>query len=146
MEKDKKLLLTWTVVGNVAGALAGGLLTDVWVRRCARRRGGKFVPEDRLVLLVIPFIIGPAGLLMFGFGAQKGLHWIVLYVGYGFISISPAAANIAMTYVLDSYPEVALEGMLMVNGVKELVAFAFTYGFTRWVSKVGYATVGFHPI
>lgn len=78
---------------------------------------------------------------MFGFGAQKGLHWIVLYIGYGFISISPAAANIAMTYVLDSYPEVALESMLMVNGVKELVAFAFTYGFTHWLSKVGYATV-----
>ena len=134
------------IVGNVTGAIAGGLLTDIWVRRCARRRGGKFVPEDRLALLVIPFILGPIGLLMFGFGAQRGLHWMILYVGYGFISISPAAANIAMTYVLDSYPEVAIEGMLMVNGVKELVAFAFTYGFTHWVAKVGYATVGFHPV
>jgi hypothetical protein len=94
-----------------------------------------------LVLLVIPFVVGSAGLLMFGFGAEKGLHWMVLYVGYGFISISPAAANIAMTYVLDSYPEVALEGMLMVNGVKELVTFAFTYGFSHWYSKVGYAAV-----
>ena len=99
------------------------------------------MPEDRLVLLIIPFIIGPAGLLMFGFGAQRGLHWMVLYVGYAFISISPAAANIAMTYVLDSYPEVALEGMLIVNGVKQLVAFGFTYGFTHWVSSVGYQTV-----
>jgi len=114
----------------------------MWVRRCARRRGGKFVPEDRLVFLVIPFVVGSAGLLMFGFGAERGLHWMLLYVGYGCISISPAAANIAMTYVLDSYPEVALEGMLMVNGVKELVTFAFTYGFSQWYSKVGYAAVG----
>lgn len=119
----------------------GGKLTDIYARRCARRADGKFIPESRLVLLIIPAILGPCGLLMFGFGAQKSLHWAVLYVGYGLISIVPAAASIAMTYVMDSYFEVAAEGLLVVNGIKNVVAYGFTYGFIPWTESVGYETV-----
>jgi hypothetical protein len=93
------------------------------------------------VLLIIPVILGPCGLLMFGFGAERSLHWAVLYVGYGLISIVPAAASIAMTYVMDSYFEVAAEGLLVVNGIKNVVAYGFTYGFIPWTTKVGYETV-----
>lgn len=96
------------------------------------------------MLLIIPAIIGPCGLLMFGIGAQKSLHWAVLYVGFGFISIVPAAASIAMTYVMDSYFEVAAEGLLVVNGIKNTAAFGFTYGFIPWTAVAGYSTVS-HP-
>ncbi|KAJ9606384.1 hypothetical protein H2200_009345 [Cladophialophora chaetospira] len=129
------------IIGNFAGAIFGGKLTDIYARRCARRNGGKFVPESRLVLLIIPSILGPCGLLMFGFGAQRSLHWAVLYIGYGLISIVPAAASIAMTYVMDSYFEVAAEGLLVVNGIKNVVAYGFTYGFIPWTASVGYETV-----
>lgn len=134
--------LTCYLVGNFIGAIFGGKLTDIYARRHARNNGGKFLPESRLVLLIVPAILGPCGLLMFGFGAERSLHWAILYVGFGLISIVPAAASIAMTYVMDSYFEVAAEGLLVVNGIKNVVAYGFTYGFIPWTAKVGYATVG----
>ena len=128
-------------VGTCIGAFVGGKCTDWVAQRSARRNGGKFLPEARLILLAVPFVLGPCGLLMFGIGAQKQMHWIVLFIGFGMISIVPAAPSIAMTYVMDSYFEVAAEGLLVVNGVKNTVAFAFSYGFIPWTSKVGYSTV-----
>jgi hypothetical protein len=53
------------VIGNLLGAYAGGALTDKWVERQARRNNGLFEPETRLVALIIPFIVVPAGLLMY---------------------------------------------------------------------------------
>ncbi|KAJ9626697.1 hypothetical protein H2204_009967 [Knufia peltigerae] len=129
------------VLGILFGAFIGGKCTDWVARRAARRNHGKFTPESRLVLLVVPFVVGPCGLLMFGIGAQKRLHWIVLFIGYGMINVLPATASIAMTYVMDSYFEIAAEGLLVVNGVKNIVAFGFSYGFIPWSAKVGYTVV-----
>ena len=128
-------------MGNIVGAYAGGKLSDLYVRFHARRHGGKFLPESRLVLLVVPAVIGPCGLLMFGFGAQRSWHWAILYVGYGMVSVVPAAAIVAMTYAVDSYFEVAAEALLVINGFKAVVAFGFTYGLIPWTRRVGYATV-----
>lgn len=125
-------------VGILFGAFIGGKCTD-WVARRAARRN--HTPESRLVLLVVPFVVGPCGLLMFGIGAQKRLHWIVLFIGYGMINVLPATASIAMTYIMDSYFEIAVEGLLVVNGVKNIVAFGFSYGFIPWSAKVGYTVV-----
>jgi hypothetical protein len=99
------------------------------------------LPESRLVLLVVPALFMPAGLLMFGFGAEKHLHWAVLYLGYLFLNICNAAASIAMAYVMDSYFEVSAEALLMINGTKNAVGFGFTYGFVPWTVSAGYGTV-----
>ena len=78
---------------------------------------------------------------MFGFGAQRHLDWAVLYVGDAFINVVTGVASIAMTYVMDSYYEVAAEGLLMVNGMSKIVAFGFSYGFVPWTGSAGYASV-----
>jgi hypothetical protein len=93
------------------------------------------------VLLIPLALIVPSGLLMFGFGAQEGLHWAVLYVGYGFINVVTGVAAIAMTYVMDSYFEVAAEALLLVNGMKNVAGFGFTHGFVPWTTSAGYGTV-----
>ncbi len=131
-------------VGNLFGSFAGGYLTDVCVRYSARRNNGKFSPEARLLLLTIPTLIVPTGLLMFGFGAQRKLHWAVLWVGYAFINVVTCVASIAMTYVMDSYFEVAPEALLMINGMSKIIAWGFTYGFVPWTTNAGYERVR-HP-
>jgi hypothetical protein len=128
-------------VGNLVGAFTGGYLTDVFARFSARRNSGRFLPESRLVLLIVPALTVPVGLLMFGFGSERKLHWAVIFVGYGFINVVNGAASIAMTYVMDSYFEVAAECLLMINGMKNVVAFGFTYGFIPWTVSAGYETV-----
>ncbi|KEF52471.1 uncharacterized protein A1O9_11313 [Exophiala aquamarina CBS 119918] len=77
---DRRVLARCTV-GTCLGAFIGGKCTDVYARRQARWNSGKFLPEYPLVLLIIPFILGPCGLLMFGIGAQRSLPWTVLFIG-----------------------------------------------------------------
>jgi hypothetical protein len=86
-------------------------------------------------------MVVPTGLLMFGFGAERKLHWAVLYVGYAFLNIVTAVASIAMTYVIESYFEVAAEALLLVNAMKNVVGWGFTYGFIPWTVSAGYETV-----
>ncbi|KAK4942089.1 hypothetical protein LTR10_018125 [Elasticomyces elasticus] len=129
------------MIGNLVGAYVGGHLTDQWARRWARQHDGIFIAESRLVLLIVPGLLVPTGLLMFGFGAERQLHWIVMFIGYGLLASCNAAASIGMTYVMDSYYEVAAEGLLLVNGLKNLIAWAFTYGFIPWTETSGYARV-----
>lgn len=51
-------------IGNLLGSYVGGGLTDRIAERQARKNNGIFEPETRLVALVIPFFLVPAGLLM----------------------------------------------------------------------------------
>ena len=131
-------------VGNLIGGVVGGYLTDVWAERQARRNNGIFEPESRLILLIFPTIIAFAGLLMIGFASQQKLHWAVIYIGFGFLSIAlTASANIGMTYVMDSYYAIAPECLLLVNGLKNVVAFGFAYAAIPWSQSQGYARVSY---
>ena len=70
-----------SILGNLVGSYSGGYLTDIWVQRLARKQGGVFRAETRLMLLILPAMVVPAGLLIFGLGAQFGVHWAVVFVG-----------------------------------------------------------------
>ena len=52
-------------IGSVLGAFIGGGFTDLLAEWQARRNGGIFEPEARLVALIVPFFVVPAGLLMY---------------------------------------------------------------------------------
>ena len=44
-----------------------------------------------------------------------------------------------MAYVSDSLLPINADALLLVNGLKNIVAFGFLYGVVPWVEKVGYA-------
>jgi hypothetical protein len=52
-------------VGIVIGTYIGGPLTDRMAEWSARRNGGVFEPEIRLLAMIFPFFITPIGLLMY---------------------------------------------------------------------------------
>ena len=52
-------------IGNLIGSYCGGGFTDRIAQWQARRNNGVFEPEARLVALIIPFFLVPAGLLMY---------------------------------------------------------------------------------
>jgi hypothetical protein len=129
-------------VGFVVGASTGGWFTDVYAAHRARKRDGLFLPEDRLFMLVVPSLCVPIGCLMFGLGAERHLHWAVMYVGYGFMSTGlTSVASIGMTYVLDCYYPIGAEALLLINGMKNVVAWAFLHGVIPWTSSAGYTRV-----
>ena len=46
-----------------------------------------------------------------------------------------------MTYVSDCYLPIAPDALLLINGLKNVVAFGFLYGVVPWVTKAGYVEV-----
>jgi hypothetical protein len=59
------LLKIPSLIGILVGVICGGLVTDKYGAWRARKNNGIFEPEVRLEVLVLPFLIVPAGLLMF---------------------------------------------------------------------------------
>jgi hypothetical protein len=58
-------------IGNFIGSYCGGGLTDRIAEWQARRNNGIYEPEARLTALIIPFILVPAGLLMYGISLRN---------------------------------------------------------------------------
>lgn len=83
-----------------------------------------------------------SGMLMIGFACEQKLHWAVIYVDFGFISVTLiSTANIGMTYVVDSCFAVSPQCLLLVNGPENVVAFGFACGAIPWSKSQGYARV-----
>ncbi|KAK5111863.1 hypothetical protein LTR62_004595 [Meristemomyces frigidus] len=129
------------LIGNIIGAIIGGWLVDKYSDRHSKKHNGVFQPESRLHLLWIAGIIVPAGCLVFGYGAQDSLNWTSLFFGYGMVAVGLTAVPVAtMTYVSDCYLPVNADALLLVNGLKNIVAFGFLQGVVPWVTVAGYAS------
>ncbi|KAF2104890.1 MFS general substrate transporter [Rhizodiscina lignyota] len=127
------------LLGNLFGAFTSGWVVDRYSDWRAKKNNGVFQPETRLFMLIIPTIIVPAGCILFGYGVERTLHWTSLFFGYGMVSVGLTAVPvIGMTYVSDSYFPVAPDALLLVNGLKNIVAFGFLWGVVPWVTEVGY--------
>ncbi|KAF1983884.1 MFS general substrate transporter [Aulographum hederae CBS 113979] len=127
------------LIGNIVGSFTGGWMVDRYSDWRAKKNNGVFQPETRLVLVIIPILIAPAGCLLFGYGVQNVMHWTTLFFGYGMVAVGLTAVPvIGMTYVSDCYYPVAPDALLLVNGLKNVVAFGFLYGVVPWVTEVGY--------
>jgi MFS family permease len=88
------------LLGNLLGSVTGGWLVDRYSDWRARKNNGVFKPESRLVLLIIPALIVPAGCLLFGYGVADTMNWTTLFFGNGMVSVGLTAVPIiGMTYV-----------------------------------------------
>ena len=112
---------------------------DFWCAWRTKRNHGIYEPENRLYLVSIPLVLTTTGCLVFGYGVQKSLSWVSLFFGYGMMSVSlTAVPTITMAYVSDSALPFNSDVLLLVNGLKNIVAFGFLYGVVPWVDDVGY--------
>ncbi|GAB5585232.1 hypothetical protein Unana1_00132 [Umbelopsis nana] len=72
-------------LGEVIGAFVGGRISDFFLNRSKDKRGGKAVPEDRLVPSLWPsgFILMPLSILMFGWPIALGwsIWWSIIFFG-----------------------------------------------------------------
>ncbi|KAF2436447.1 MFS general substrate transporter [Tothia fuscella] len=130
------------LLGNLAGSFTGGWMVDKYSDWRARKSHGVFQPETRLFMLIIPGFIVPVGCILFGYGVERTLNWTLLFFGYAFVALGlTAVPTIGMAYVSDSYLPVSSDALLLVNGLKNIVAFGFLYGVVPWVTKEGYVNV-----
>ncbi|KAJ5361494.1 hypothetical protein N7541_002338 [Penicillium brevicompactum] len=123
-----------TLIGAVIGCIYGGWFSDFFVVWMSRRNNGIFEAEQRLWLLVPVAFIGPAGLMLFGIGSDKGWDWHLPYLGLGFIGFGwGCAGDLSMAYLMDAYPEMVLEGMVGVSVINNTIGCLFTFTAESWL-------------
>lgn len=92
-------------VGNLLGLAFVGYLSDKAIRE-RQSKGLPSKPEERLNLtLTVPTAVAlPLGLIMYGWTAEKHLHWIVPMIGTGIMGFGMIGIfMIIQTYLVDAY-------------------------------------------
>ena len=103
-------------VGGVLGTAAAGKVSDIIVRWMARRNGGIYEPEFRLVMAIPVAISTCIGLMGYGWSVQEKDKWIVPTVFFGVISFGCAlGSTTSITFAVDSYRQYAGEALVTLN-------------------------------
>ena len=102
-----------SLVGVTIGCLITGWPSDKLAVFLARRNGGVMEPEQRLWICSLALLIHPAGCLLYGVGASYSIHWFAVVFGQGLLCVTlPMGSTLAYTYVMDSYSEMAGDGIV----------------------------------
>ena len=96
------------LIGTFFAIFVGGKLIDLIANYMTKRNSGRREPEYRLPATIIPAVIGPMGILLFGLCAADKKPWIGAAFGYGMQGFGlTAVSNIMATYAVDSYHSVS---------------------------------------
>ncbi|KZT74125.1 MFS general substrate transporter [Daedalea quercina L-15889] len=129
-------------VGNILGAPLAGRLSDKTVVRWRKRRGGEWVPEDRLRAgLPALATLVPLSVLLFGFTAQyvDGRLGIALCLAWLFmngigVDLSLSPVN---TYLVDIGRSRSAELMAVQKATRTLVVGTATSGILPLINHLG---------
>ncbi|KAJ5413950.1 hypothetical protein N7509_000577 [Penicillium cosmopolitanum] len=136
------LFLLSGFIGAVLAFYIGGRLLDIVSSRSTARHGGIRMPEYRLPAIVIPGIIGPAGILIFGLCIAHKTHWIGPAFGFAMQAFGLAAiSNVAVTYCLDSYKPVTGEALVIIFVIRNTIGMLLSLYAADWIEKQGPAPV-----
>jgi MFS family permease len=156
---DLGLLSTAGFIGSVLAFYLGGRLIDIISTRSTARHGGVRKPEYRLPAILIPGVIGPAGILIFGLCIAHKTHWIGPAVGNGMQAFGVAAiSNVAVTYSLDSYKPVCIlanlprtylltvnqvtgEALVIIFVIRNTIGMLVSLYAADWIERQGPAAV-----
>lgn len=91
-------------------------------------------PEERLIMLIVPFVFAPLGLVMYGAFIQRGLVWVGPAFAYGIHCFGLAVlASIAFSYAVYSYLPRSGEVMVFMNVCRCLVSFGIADVTPDWL-------------
>jgi hypothetical protein len=74
-----------TGVGSFFGLIFYGAVSDRLVAALTKRNGGTVKPEYRLPVMFVGALIVPIGLFLYGWTADRKMHWILPITGTGFL-------------------------------------------------------------
>ncbi|KAH8671768.1 major facilitator superfamily domain-containing protein [Tricladium varicosporioides] len=126
------------LLGLLVGLPLGGALADSLSIRAEKKAKGEHDPRSRLPAVIIGALISPAGCLVIGFSLQNQLHWIGIAIGWAMLAFGlTASANILLTYSVDCFRTRAGHVGVLVNVVKNGLAFGVSFASMDWFSRVG---------
>jgi hypothetical protein len=131
-------LYTGPIIGAALGSLWSGKVADKIALHLARRNKGIREPEHRLWVLPISGVISAAGLIIWGVGASRSIHWAGLVFGLGMLTFGVVTGGaIAVSYNVDCFKGIAGETTVSVIVIRNTIGFAFSYAITPWWTGQG---------
>ena len=128
-------------VGGFLAIPAGGPVGEAVANYFTVRNRGIREPEFRLPAIGISLITAPLGLLLYGYGLQNRLSFMVPVVGLGLLSFSGGQAiNISLVYTLDAYSPVAGEVTIAQLAFKSIIGFGLSATTNTWIAGSGLET------
>lgn len=130
-------------IGAVLAFFIGGKLIDIIANRMTRANGGRRQPEFRLPAIIIPALIGPFGILIFGLAISHHTMWVGPAFGYGMQGFGlTAVANVVVTYAVDGYHDLAGEALTVVFVIRNVIATVLALYTKNWQTATGVQNVG----
>lgn len=126
------LLYLAPFIGGVFGSAIAGKLSDIICRFMARRNGGIFEPEFRLVMVILvafATVLGTTfsdtlmvGLWGFGWSSQVQDPWIAPTMFFGVIGFGcTLGSTVSVSFVVDSYRGDAGSSLTTLNLSKNVI-------------------------
>lgn len=133
-------------IGGLLGALAAGAASDPLIAWAARRNnsggnGAVYEPEYRL-LLVVPGLLMGAGLMLFGYLAERQVSFYATATAHGIDVFGILCVAIAAgAYGIDAYRDMSSEIFIIGMVFKNFVFYGFSYFVNDWTARAGPAQV-----
>ncbi|ROW10183.1 hypothetical protein VMCG_01689 [Cytospora schulzeri] len=126
-------------IGGVLGTAVAGKVSDIIVKAMARRNGGLYEPEFRLVMALPIAVTTVIGLMGFGWSAEVHDGWIVPTVFFGIVSFGCSlGSTTSITFCVDSYRQYAGEALVTLNFSKNVFhGLVFSLFVTGWLESDG---------
>jgi hypothetical protein len=125
-------------VGGFLAIPAGGPFGEAVANWFTVRNRGVREPEFRLPAIGVSLFTAPLGLLLYGYGLQNRLSFMVPVVGLGLLSFSGGQAiNISLMYTLDAYSPVAGEVTIAQLAFKSIIGFGLSATTNTWIATSG---------
>ena len=124
-------------VGGLIAAVLMGAISDPLIKWCARRNGGVYEPEYRLLPAFLGFASG-AGMLAWGTMVGDGISPVACAVMHGVILFGTMSICIATSvYAIDAYRSMTAEIFIAGMAGKNLLIYGFSYFVNNWTATAG---------
>jgi MFS family permease len=126
-------------VGSTIATQVGGPLTDrIWAHLKAKANG-EVAPEYRVPLLVPGAVMIPIGLILYGWGAEQRLAWIVIDIGAAvFCGGVMMSSNSIVAYLIDEFDEHAASANAASRMLSNVMGFTFPLFAPQLYRQIGY--------
>ena len=122
----------------IAAQLYGYLFHDRQPLWLARKRGGTWHTEYRLANAILPSIVLPIGLGLYGAGLEYHLHFMVLAVASVLIWFSALLVMpVCYNYVVECFLNHPVETSVSLNAWRVAFGILSVFTVTEWQASVG---------